>query len=211
MSESPSDAQPTENRPGTERDARAEAVARRVAEVVGAEEWSAAFGTAKVRIPRERWVAAHEAIEPSMPFFSWLAGVDWTADVAVGEPPEDEGIEERYEVMTRLADVTEGDAVILSTDVPKGDPVLASLTPVYGGADWHERETAEMFGIEFAGHPNLVKLYLPDGFEGHPLRKSYALLSREVKPWPGTVDVEDMPSTENLEAGEGGAGEEGEA
>ncbi len=57
-----------------------------------------------------------------------------------------------------------------------------------------------MFGIAFDGHPNLVNLYLTDGFEGHPLRKSYALLTREVKPWPGTVDVEDMPSTENPEA-----------
>jgi NADH-quinone oxidoreductase subunit C len=76
---------------------------------------------------------------------------------------------------------------------------------VYAGADWHEREAAEMFGIDFVGHPNLVKLYLPDAFEGHPLRKSFPLLSREVKPWPGTVDVEPMPgsdepSTENPEA-----------
>jgi NADH-quinone oxidoreductase subunit C len=50
-----------------------------------------------------------------------------------------------------------------------------------------------MFGIDFVGHPNLIKLYLPDGFEGHPLRKSFPLLTREVKPWPGTVDVEGMP------------------
>ena len=57
-----------------------------------------------------------------------------------------------------------------------------------------------MFGINFDGHPDLTNLYLPDAFEGHPLRKSYSLLSREVKPWPGKVDVEDMPSTENPEA-----------
>ena len=88
----------------------------------------------------------------------------------------------------------------LSTDVPKDDPQLPTLVEVYGGADWHEREAAEMFGIDFVGHPNLNKLYLTDEFEGYPLRKSYPLLSREVKPWPGTVDVEDMPSTENPEA-----------
>jgi NADH-quinone oxidoreductase subunit C len=65
-----------------------------------------------------------------------------------------------------------------------------------------------MFGIEFDGHPQLIKLYLPEGFLGHPLRKSFPLLSREVKPWPGKVDVEGMPgqededepSTENPEA-----------
>jgi NADH:ubiquinone oxidoreductase subunit C len=61
-----------------------------------------------------------------------------------------------------------------------------------------------MFGIDFRGHPNLVKLYLPDAFEGHPLRKSYPLLSRELKPWPGAVDVEGMPSVQNPEASAGG-------
>ena len=109
-------------------------------------------------------------------------------------------VAERYEVMSRIADVDEGKALIISTDLPKDDPSLATLTVVYGGAAWHERETAEMFGIDFSGHPNLVKLYLPDGFTGHPLRKSFPLLSRELKPWPGSVDVEDMPSTENVEA-----------
>ena len=73
---------------------------------------------------------------------------------------------------------------------------------MFGGANWHEREAAEMFGIVFEGHPHLVKLYLPDGFLGHPLRKTFPLLSRDVKPWPGTVDVEDMPSSMNAEAGD---------
>ena len=91
---------------------------------------------------------------------------------------------------------------MVSTNLPKDEAAIASLVGVYGGANWHEREAYEMFGIHFEGHPNLIKLYLPDGFEGHPLRKSYPLLSREVKPWPGTVDVEDMPSTENVEAGD---------
>lgn len=51
----------------------------------------------------------------------------------------------------------------------------------------------EMFGVEVVGHPNPVKLYLPDHFEGHPLRRSYKLGAREIKPWPGDVNVEDMP------------------
>jgi NADH-quinone oxidoreductase subunit C len=68
-----------------------------------------------------------------------------------------------------------------------------------------------MFGIDFQGHPHMRKLYLPEGFVGYPLRKSFPLLTREVKPWPGKVDVEGMPgqgdeaegdepSTENPEA-----------
>jgi len=60
-----------------------------------------------------------------------------------------------------------------------------------------ERETFDMFGIDFAGNPNLSPIYLPEGFIGHPLLKSYPLLSREVKPWPGDVDVEDMPEDED--------------
>jgi NADH-quinone oxidoreductase subunit C len=51
-----------------------------------------------------------------------------------------------------------------------------------------------MFGINFAGHPQLTHIYLPSGFEGHPLRKDFPLLARIVKPWPGIVDVEPMPA-----------------
>ena len=96
-------------------------------------------------------------------------------------------------MISRLADVTVGEAVILSTDLPRDDLRVDSLTGVYGGADWHEREAADMFGIRFVGHPNPVNIYLPDGFVGHPLRKSYPLLSREVKPWPGAVEVTPLP------------------
>ena len=56
--------------------------------------------------------------------------------------------------------------------------------------------------LDFTGHPHLVHIYLPGEFEGHPLRKDFPLLSREVKPWPGLVDVEDMPD----EGGDGAGG-----
>ena len=67
-------------------------------------------------------------------------------------------------------------------------PSLASATAVFRGASWHERETHEMFGIDFAGHPNLVPLLLPDGFDGHPLRKDFVLVARAAKPWPGAKE-----------------------
>lgn len=63
--------------------------------------------------------------------------------------------------------------------------VLDSVASVYAGADWHERETAEMFGIVFVGHPGLDPLLLPPDFNGHPLRKGFALPSRASAPWPG--------------------------
>ena len=85
---------------------------------------------------------------------------------------------------------------------------VESWVPVFAGADWHEREAWEMFGLTFAGHPGLRHIYLPSDFEGHPLRKDYPLLSRMVKPWPGIVDVEPMPTDDTDEsAGDGAAGD----
>ena len=178
---------------------------------VGAVATSAAFGTVKLQVEREEWVTAATKArdEAGLDFFSFLSAIDWANEVAVGDPPA-ATVEERYEVLCALSNTTDASLVVLAAEVPKDDPTIDSLVPVYGGAEWHEREAAEMFGIEFRGHPNLVKLYLPDAFEGHPLRKSYPLLSREVKPWPGTVDVEDMPSTENPEAGDAAVSEDGE-
>lgn len=178
--------------------------------LVGAERSTADFGTAKVYVDPGAWVEAHRTLRDHLPFFSWLSAIDWSNDRAVGDPP-DEPVEERYEILSRLADVSAGDAVILSTSIPKDDPHLPSVIEVYGGANWHEREASEMFGIVFDGHPQLDHLYLPDEFEGHPLRKTFPLLSREVKPWPGTVDVEGMPSEENVEAGDDAGDEEAEA
>ena len=59
-----------------------------------------------------------------------------------------------------------------------------------------------MYGFGFDGHPSLRHLYLPSGFEGHPLRKDFPLLARVVKPWPGLVDVEPMPEVAEAPAPE---------
>jgi NADH-quinone oxidoreductase subunit C len=72
--------------------------------------------------------------------------------------------------------------------VPRDGGSLPSVHDLWAGADWHERETAELFGVGFEGHPNLAKLLLPEEFEGHPLRKEFALLAREAKPWPGAKE-----------------------
>jgi NADH-quinone oxidoreductase subunit C len=170
------------------------------------------FETAKVRVDSASWVSSLTAArdEFGLRFFSWLSAIDWSNDVAQGEKLNAE-VEERYELMAAVGDLDEGNLVIFSTDLGKDEPKVSSLVDVYAGANWHEREAAEMFGIDFQGHPHLRKLYLPEGFVGYPLRKSFPLLTREVKPWPGKVDVEGMPgqgdeaegdepSTENPEA-----------
>ncbi len=179
----------------------------RVAEAVGGAA-EIQFDTAKVTVPPESWVQAHTTARDDLDlvFFSWLSAIDWSNEVEAGDPLTEE-VEERLEVLSALSDLDQGHLVLLSTSLARDNPVIPSLVGLYAGANWHEREAHEMFGIEFEGHPNLTHLYLPDSFVGNPLRKSYPLLSREVKPWPGTVDVEAMPetgaeepSTENPEA-----------
>lgn len=55
----------------------------------------------------------------------------------------------------------------------KENPQMPSLVPVWGGANWQEREVYDLFGIVFTGHPNLQRILLDDGFEGYPLRKDF--------------------------------------
>ncbi len=204
MTDSPSEAEVAEAEDGAEPAPSEDAAfAAEIAELVGATSWSDNYGVARVVVDRDGWVeAAAKVRDHGMPLFSWLSAIDWSKDVEVGEPvasPDD--LEERFEVICRLSSVRTAASVHLVITVPKDDAQVPSLTGEFAGAEWHEREASEMFGIEFPGNPASGRhLYLPDEFEGNPLLKSYPLLSREVKPWPGTVDVEDMPSTENVEA-----------
>ena len=99
----------------------------------------------------------------------------------------------RMQVFAHVESTKRHWGVTLKTDVDERDPHADSWVATYPGADWHERECWEMFGVAFDGHPSLRHLYLPSEFEGHPLRKDYPLLARIVKPWPGLVDVEAMP------------------
>jgi len=157
--------------------------------------------TVKVSVANDVWVSAHSTARDDLDlvFFSWLSAIDWANDVEAGDSLKDE-VDPHIELLSTVGDLTEGKRVTFSTNLDSESPVIATLVEVYAGANWHEREAAEMFGIDFTGHPDPTKLYLPDSFMGNPLRKSYPLLSREVKPWPGTVDVEgmpDKPTTEN--------------
>ncbi|MEZ5410467.1 MAG: NADH-quinone oxidoreductase subunit C [Acidimicrobiales bacterium] len=121
------------------------------------------------------------------------------------------GGETRFQVFARVYSLTTKLGVTIKADVGNlGDPLqVGTWTGTYPGADWHEREAYEMFGITFVGHPGLRKLYLPGDFEGHPMRKDFPLLARLIKPWPGIVDVEPMPGA--ADEGGGDAAAEGDA
>ncbi|WP_338315573.1 NADH-quinone oxidoreductase subunit C [Streptomyces bohaiensis] len=141
-----------------------------------------AYGTLTVDVPAAEWTAAATTARSRLgcDFFDWLSAVD--------EPGTG------FLVCLHLVALPGGAAgaapraLLLRTTVPHDTPELPTLTGLFAGAAWHERETHEMFGVRFAGHPGLEPLLLPDGFEGHPLRKDFVLAARVVKAWPGAKE-----------------------
>lgn len=147
------------------------------------------FGPVTVDVPADRWVEAVSLARDGLgcTFFDWLSAVDELEDgfrvvCHVAARPE-----------PRRSDHPPGgvEHLVVRTLVPRESPVLASLAAVFAGARWHERETHEMFGVEFTQDGAVVdleKLLLPEEFEGHPLRKEFVLASRVAKPWPGAKE-----------------------
>jgi NADH-quinone oxidoreductase subunit C len=80
----------------------------------------------------------------------------------------------RFAVVYHLTSTTHSHVLRVKCRVPEDDPVIPSLTALWPGANWLERETFDMYGIRFEGHPDLKRIYLYDEFVGHPLRKDYA-------------------------------------
>jgi NADH-quinone oxidoreductase subunit C len=87
--------------------------------------------------------------------------------------PDEAG--EELHVVYHLLSMTHNRRLRLEVAVSEDDPVIESVTSVYPHANWHERETWDMFGIEFAHHPGLTRILMPDDWEGHPQRKDYPL------------------------------------
>ena len=130
-------------------------------------------GTVTMEVPRGDWLAALAFARDTAgcDFFDWLTAVD----------EQDDGLA----VVAHLYSIEDRQHLLVRTLVPPGDPVLPTATPLFRGAAWAERETHEMFGVVFDGHPGLAPLLLPEGFEGHPLRKDFPLAARAAQDWPG--------------------------
>jgi NADH-quinone oxidoreductase subunit C len=86
-----------------------------------------------------------------------------------------------------LLSITHNRRVRLEVSAPEGDPTIPSVVETYPAADWHERETWDMFGIVFEGHPALTRILMPDDWPGHPQRKDYPLGGIPVEYKGGTV------------------------
>jgi NADH-quinone oxidoreductase subunit C/D len=108
-------------------------------------------------------------------------GFDYLSSLtAVDDYPED-----RLEVVYHVQKTTGGPAFEFKTSTPRGDAVLPSITSIYGGADFQEREAWDLMGIRFTGHPDLRRIFMWEGFAGHPLRKDWhePFYEEDVKPF----------------------------
>jgi NADH-quinone oxidoreductase subunit C len=144
-----------------------------------------AYARATVDVPVVEWrralTVARDDGELSCDFFDWLSAVDELAD--------------GFSVVAHVWSTRHRHGLLLRTRVAREVAEVPSVVDVFPGAGWHERETYEMFGIAFAGHPDLKPLLLPRQFEGHPLRKEFVLASRVAKPWPGAKEPGESETT----------------
>ena len=140
--------------------------------------------TVTLNVPREDWLAALAFARDvaGCDFFDWLTAVD----------EQDEG----FAVIVHLYSIEGRHHLLVRTLLPRDNPVLPTATGLFRGAGWPERETHEMFGVIFDGHPRLAPLLLPDGFEGHPLRKEFALAARAAQDWPGAKEPGEREASE---------------
>jgi NADH-quinone oxidoreductase subunit C len=179
-----------------------------------------------VRVRNDSWaeVARICKNEIGFDYFCFLSGIDWMLNPELSgekryfiegdEPATDDSEAEglatgvaggasRFQVFARLYNIDLKAGITFKADLDDLNPTVGTWTKQFRGAAWHERETHEMYGFVFQGNDDLRKLYLPGGFEGNPLRKDFPLLAREVKPWPGIVNVEPIPGADDEDA-EGG-------
>lgn len=133
-------------------------------------EWSEYRGDIRVVVPAANLLASLTALKG--------LGFNQLADMTAVDLLEYAGASDRYEVVYCLLNVDDGDRLIVKTHVNDPEPKLPSVTGLWFGADWLEREAYDMYGIVFEGHPNFKRLLLPQEFESFPLRKDYPVKGR---------------------------------
>ncbi len=131
-----------------------------------------------ITIPVSDWVAfATHAIEVGFDTFIDLFAVDHFADAP------------RFEVTLNLVSMTANERILVSTRIPYDDPSVPTLTDVFAGANFYEREAFDLLGVDFPGHPDLTRILMPDDWEGHPLRKDYDIGAVPVEFKAGSSDL----------------------
>ncbi|HNW45084.1 MAG TPA: NADH-quinone oxidoreductase subunit C [Elusimicrobiales bacterium] len=126
----------------------------------------------------ETAVIRKEALAEAAAFLKKELGFDFLMDLTAADylPREP-----RFELVCHFYSSAHNYRLRLKCPVPADDAAVDSLTPLWAGANWFEREVYDMFGIKFNGHPDLRRILMYDGFEGHPLRKDYPLKKRQPR------------------------------
>ena len=136
----------------------------RVREIVGDRALNVAwsYDELELRVARDDIAEVCKALksdaELDFKYLRSLSVVDWADEL---------------EVVYHLASLSHSDRMMIKTRAPTDDPWVPTAIGVWKGADWHEREGHDLFGVEFRGHPDMSPLILYEGFEGYPGRKSY--------------------------------------
>lgn len=127
--------------------------------------WEDSHGQNVARIPNEQWGRFAEAAkEAGFEVCADVTAVDW-----LRQRPQ------RFEVVASLVSMAHRARLRMITTAGREDPTVASLTPIWPGAGFAEREVYDMFGIVFEGHPDLTRILMPDDWEGYPLRKDFGV------------------------------------
>ena len=113
------------------------------------------------KVAPDQLTEAVKILDEAQFFLETITGVDWI---------KDDEFEVIYDFSRYDFDLCR---VVIRTRVSRQQPVVPTITSIYAGANWHERETHDFFGIEFAGHPHLIPLLLPEDADFHPLRKDF--------------------------------------
>jgi NADH-quinone oxidoreductase subunit C len=133
--------------------------------------WEKSHGQDVARVPVDDWYAFGEAARDlGFEVCADVTAVDW-----MRQRPD------RFEVIANLLSMRLGVRLRIITSMGRDEPTLASLTPLWPGAGFAEREVYDMFGIIFVGHPDLTRILMPDDWEGHPLRKDFGVGSVPVQ------------------------------
>ena len=133
---------------------------------------SSDLGQRVVLVPRGEYVKVMKAlVADGFDMLVDLTGVDYLGlpgrTVGAGVSPE------RFEVVVNLLSISRRERLRVRVQVPGDDPTVPTLFDVHPGSEAHERETFDMFGIVFEGHPDLTRILMPEDWHGHPLRKDY--------------------------------------
>ncbi|KAA3640039.1 MAG: NADH-quinone oxidoreductase subunit C [Armatimonadetes bacterium] len=132
----------------------------------------------RVAVPVDGYVAAVSAAKDAgFDMFVDLYAVDHFAQAP------------RFEVGVNLVSMSANHRIIISTRVPYDDPTVPTVTGLFIGANFYEREAYDLFGIDFPGHPDLTRILLPDEWDGYPLRKDASVGAIPVQFKEGSVDL----------------------